>query len=66
MRSVLGVLSLLVTLVIVGMVVKKQLVAMPASPLAIPTPAASQPDQQQFKQALDQAMQSARPVADEK
>ena len=83
MRSIFGILSLLVTLAIVGVLVKKQLSAtrqtMPA--LVVPATAtgdgsAAQPSgtvrqqsqqiQQQYKQAIDNAMQQARPEPDDK
>ena len=70
MRSLLGVLSLLLALGIVGVVVKKQLAAPQAntgqasqdgqatlSPSPSPSP---QQTQQQFKQALDAALQAAQ------
>ena len=73
MRSIFGVLSLLLALVIVGVVVKKQLAAPQASanlagqaapaPLA-PLAPSPQQTQQQFKQALDAALQSAQPLKD--
>ena len=60
MRSLLGVLSLLLALGIVGVVVKKQLTA-PQAKSGQGTPTASpQQTQQQFKQALDAAMQAAQ------
>ncbi|WP_077003277.1 hypothetical protein [Variovorax sp. KK3] len=67
---VLGLLGVVLALVIVGLLVKKQLgmVAAPAAPAVAPgQPAAAQPRQaeQQFKQALDAAMQQPRPVPDE-
>ncbi|MBC7609967.1 MAG: hypothetical protein H7228_10415 [Polaromonas sp.] len=82
MRAIFGVLSLLIVLAVVGVLVKKQLMstqqAIPA--LAVPatsaeSPAAklaatvqeqSQQIQQQYKQAVEGAMQQARPVPDEK
>ena len=77
MRSIFGVLSLLLALGIVGVVVKKQLAATQASSMQPgqpeqarqAAPAASpqqtqQQTQQQFKQALDAAMQSAQPAKD--
>ena len=60
MRSIFGVLSLLLALGIVGVVVKKQLAA-PQANSGQGTPTASpQQTQQQFKQALDAAMQAAQ------
>lgn len=89
MRAIFGVVGLLLALVIVGLLVKKQLAttrqAIPV--LAAPAPASasasspasadagapastvraqSQQIQQQYKQALEGAMQQARPVPDEK
>ena len=68
MRSVFGVLSLLLALGIIGVVVKKQLAA-PQANAGQASPAAStapspQLTQQQFKQALDTAMQSAQQPSD--
>ena len=68
MRSIFGVLSLLVALGIVGVVVKKQLAAPPetaeqAAPALSPQQIQQQ-TQQQFRQALDSAMQSAQPLKD--
>lgn len=85
MRAIFGVLSLLLVLMVVGLLVKKQLAAnqqaIPA--LALPAPASSgtesapakpvgtvheqsQQIQQQYKQAVDAALQQARPVPDDK
>ena len=80
MRAIFGVLSLLVVLAIVGVLAKKQLSAasQPAATLAVPGVAASsdvvgQPAtvkaqsaqiQQQYKQAIDNAMQQPRPMPD--
>ncbi|GAA4339190.1 hypothetical protein GCM10023165_18360 [Variovorax defluvii] len=60
----LGLLGVLLALVIVGVLVKKQLGGTAAAP---GQPAASQPRQveQQFKQALDAAMQQPRPIPDD-
>ena len=76
MRAIFGVLSLLLVLAVVGLLVKKQLAstqqAVPALMLPAPTnPEAtvqqqSQQIQQQYKQAIDAAMQQARPMPDEK
>ena len=70
MRSIFLILGLLVTLAIVGVVAKKQLSALPSpslppqgQPLTHPSPEAIQ---QQYKQALDAAMQPARREMDEK
>ena len=67
MRSIFGVLSLLVALGIVAVVVKKQLATSPVS--AQPAPGASagstpQQTQLQFKQALDAAMQTGQKRGD--
>lgn len=82
MRAIFGVLSLLIVLAVVGVLVKKQLAstqqAIPA--LAVPAPgggstatqpAATVPEQsqqiqQQYKQAVEGAMQQARPMPEEK
>ena len=64
----LGLVGLLLALVIVGVLVKKQLGGMAAVPSAAPGQApVAQPRQveQQFKQALDAAMQQPRPVPDD-
>ncbi len=81
MRSLFGVLSLLVVLAVVGTLVKKQLGSVGA--ISVPTqdssqavaPASapvgtvrqqSQQIQQQVRQSVDAAMQQARPVPDDK
>ena len=80
MRAIFGVLSLLVVLMVVGILVKKQLgstqQAIPA--LVVPgaastanrpeatVPEQSQQTQQQLKQSVESALQQARPIADEK
>ena len=70
MRSIFMVLSLLLTLAIVGVLVKKQLASghtPNSTPVGLALPAQSpQEVQQQFKQALDEAMQPAKRDADEK
>ena len=85
MRSIFGVLSLLLVLAVLGLLVKKQLAsnqqAIPGLTLLAPvssgaesTPTKpvgtvqeqSQQIQQQYKQAIDAAMQQARPVPDDK
>ena len=90
MRSIFGVLSLLLVLAVVGLLVIKQLAstqqAIPALTLPVPTnsaptpagaestsaipvgpvPQQSQQIQQQYKQAIDAAVQQARPMPDEK
>ena len=77
MRGIFGILSLLVTLAIVGVVVKKQLATTPlaapvlpgatieAAPILAPNQSPQQ-TQQQFKQALDAAMQPVQRSGDEK
>ncbi len=80
MKGLFGLVGLLLALVIVGVVVKKQLdtttqrvpVLAPAVPgSAASAPAAtvreqSQQVQQQYKQAVDGLMQQPRPMPDEK
>jgi hypothetical protein len=69
---VLGILGLLVALAIVGLIAKKQLTA-PAAPAtasvpggpAIDTTAAPKQQVDQFKQAVESAVQQPRPVPDE-
>ena len=66
MRAI-GLIGLLLALVIVGVLVKKQLGAV-AGTQAVDSPArAQQPQQvqQQFKQSLDAAMQQPRPIPDD-
>jgi hypothetical protein len=82
MKAIFGIVGLLLTLVIVALVAKKQLAAtrqpvpalqapasqVPGLPTLNPNASAkeqSQQIQQQYKQALDAAMQ-ARPMPDEK
>lgn len=75
MRVVFGVLSLLVVVAIVGILAKKQLGAI--APAAAPPPVAApgtmapptgtpQQQVQQFQQAVQGAVQQARPVDDTK
>jgi len=71
MRAVFGVLSLLVVVAIVGILAKKQLTgaATPAAPNAagVVVPAGTPQQQvQQYKQAVEGAMQQARPMPDDK
>ena len=63
----LGLIGLLLALVIVGVLVKKQLGAMAGTPAVDSSAQAPQPQQiqQQFKQSLDAAMQQPRPVPDD-
>jgi hypothetical protein len=69
MRAIVSILGLLLVVVIVGLLTKKQL----GTPIAVPeaTPGAtvqqqSQQIQQQVKQSVEAAMQQARPVPDDK
>ena len=72
MRSV-GLIGLVLALVIVGVLVKRQLGSVAGTPASDVRAPSSQPDQtlqpqevqQQFKQSLDAAMQQARPVPDD-
>jgi Na+-transporting methylmalonyl-CoA/oxaloacetate decarboxylase gamma subunit len=73
MRAIFGVLSLLIVVAIVGMLVKKQLapVAVPASagaPSEAMAPPVGTPKQQvqQYQQAIQGAVQQARPMPEEK
>ncbi|WP_298926819.1 hypothetical protein [uncultured Ramlibacter sp.] len=74
MRAVFGILSLLVVVAIVGMLAKKQLSSavaplpvVPGAPVGAAAPAATPQQQvQQFEQAVQGAMQQARPMPDEK
>lgn len=81
MRSIFSVLGLLLVLVVVGVLAKKQLGAVNVQPIAgtaesgvtLPptTPGAtpqqqSQQIQQQVKQSVEAAMQQARPMPDDK
>ncbi|HEY8357240.1 MAG TPA: hypothetical protein VIL30_07225 [Ramlibacter sp.] len=73
MRAIFSVVSLLVVVAVIGVLAKKQLsagVAPPASTattvpgVATPTGTPRQ-QQEQFKQAIEGAMQQARPMPDE-
>lgn len=75
MRMLFGVLSLLVVVAVIGVLAKKQLGAVTAPPPGLPgaavgasAPARVTPQQQvqQFQQAVEGAMQQARPMPDEK
>ena len=73
MRAVFGVLSLLVVVAIVGLLARKQLGVMgPTVPVAATvsgTPALSGSPQQQVlqvQQAVQESLQQARPMPDEK
>ena len=77
MRMIFGVLGLLLVVVIIGVVAKKQLASV-AAPGGLPTvpgvetgaaaPGAAAPKQQvqQFKQSVEGAMQQPRPMPDDK
>ena len=69
MRSIAGIVSLLVVLAIVGVLAKKQLNT--ATPVPGTTPGASpqqqsQQIQQQVQQSVDAVMQQARPIPEDK
>lgn len=74
MRTVFGVLSLLIAVAVIGVLAKKQLgaVAPVAAPVGAPEGAmaapAGTPQQQvqQFQQAVQGALQQARPMPDDK
>ena len=75
MRIILGVLSLLIVVAIVGVLAKKQLTSASAPLPALPgvaagttaAPAGSPQQQvQQFQQAVQGAMQQARPMPEDK
>lgn len=79
MKAMFGLVGLLLTLAIVGVLVKKQMRGVPGPINTVPagvvvpstTPGAtpqqqSQQIQQQFKQSLDAAMQQTRPMPDDK
>ncbi len=82
MKGIFGLVGLLVALAIVGVVVKKQLAATQQSvpALAVPAPPGgsasgahaptvreqSQQIQQQYKQAIEGAMQQPRPMPEDK
>ena len=74
MRAVFGVLTLLLVVAVVGLLVKKQLATVTAAPgmpgmpaASVSAPAATPKQQvQQFQQAVEGAMQQARPMPDEK
>ncbi|MEO8023286.1 hypothetical protein [Polaromonas sp.] len=79
MRAVFGVLSLLIVVLIVGLLVKKQLSPAPVkvapadAGVILPAPAAgatpqqqSQQLQQQVRQQLESTLQQARPMPEDK
>jgi hypothetical protein len=75
MRMAFGIVSLLVALAVVGMVIKKQLTATrTAIPVLQPTAGASEPVnvrqqsqqvQEQYRKALEGALQQARPMPED-
>ncbi len=70
MRVVFGALSLLVVVLIVGLLAKKQLASVPAPARAneagVVVPSGTPQQQvQQYKQAVQGAMQQARPMPDD-
>ena len=79
MRAIFGVLSLLMVVAIIGVLAKKQLSPAPVklapadAGLALPTPAASATPQQQsqqiqnqMRQSIENTMQQARPMPEDK
>ena len=74
MRAVFGVLSLLIVVAIVAILVRKQLLPVAAAPTKASAPSegmarpAGTPQQQvqQYQQAVQGAMQQARPMPEEK
>jgi hypothetical protein len=79
MRAVFGVLSLLIVVAIIGVLAKKQLSPAPVkvapadAGLALPAPAAdatpqqqSQQIQNQMRQSIENTMQQARPMPEDK
>ena len=74
MRAVFAVLSLLIVVVVVGLLAKKQLIGLSAAPASLQAPAAapgagpqsqSLQIQQQVRQTVEGAMQQARPMPDD-
>lgn len=79
MRAIFGVLSLLMVVAIIGVLAKKQLSPAPVkvapadAGLAVPAPAAgatpqqqSQQIQNQMRQSIDNTLQQARPMPEDK
>ena len=83
MRAIFGVLSLVVVLLVVAVLAKKQLTSTQQAVPVLALPALAGPDgtlvkqgataqeqsqqvQQQYKQAIDNAMQQTRPMPDDK
>jgi hypothetical protein len=73
MRAALGLISLLLVLAVVGLLARKSLTAPGVAPVAQPvpqvgvtaptTPAQAQQVQEQYRKALEGAMQQARPAS---
>ena len=71
MRAALGLVSLLVVLAVVALLTRKNLpppgvapvAPLPDMPTTVTTPAQAQQVQEQYRKALDQAMQQARPAS---
>ena len=70
MRSIFVILGLLLTLAVIGVVAKKQLTSLPKVAPAIPGVSLPDPSpqalQQQYKQALDAALQPTKRELNEK
>lgn len=73
MRGVFGVLGLLIVLAVVALLAKKQMVAVPISVPGIASPAAGTTPQQQslqiqkqIGQSVENSLQQARPIPDDK
>ena len=73
MRAVLGVLSVLIVVLIVGLLVKKQLSPAPVkvapadAGVTLPAPAAAPQQQvQQVRQQIESTLQQARPMPEDK
>lgn len=67
MRAVFSVVGLLVVVVLISLLAKKQIIQQVAPAVATPQgPASVQQVQQQVKQALDAALQTPRDVPEEK
>ena len=73
MRTVFGILSLLIALAIVAVLVKKQMgmltvapTGMPIAPASAALPQQSQQIQQQVKQSVENTLQQPRPMPDDK
>lgn len=71
MRAALGLISLLLVLALVGLLTRKSLPtpgvapAPSGMPAPVATPAQAQQVQEQYRKALDQALQQARPASAE-